>query len=208
MKTVLFQGDSITDAGRARDGDVYNRGYGYATMVSGLLGWKYPGTYNGINRGISGNRVVDLYARIKLDCINLNPDYISILIGINDVWHEVANKNGVSADKFVKVYSMLIEETQEALPHTKIMILEPFVLHGLATDAAWDYFETETRLRGEGAKKVADTYGLPFITLQDKFNRALDQAPASFWLKDGVHPNAPGHMLIANAWMDMFEQIK
>ncbi|HAZ19034.1 MAG TPA: lysophospholipase, partial [Clostridiales bacterium] len=53
-----------------------------------------------------------------------------------------------------------------------------------------------------------DTYGLPFITLQDKFNRALDQAPASFWLKDGVHPNAPGHMLIANAWMDMFEQIK
>ena len=91
------------------------------------LGLDNPGEYEFINRGISGNRIVDVYARIKADIINLEPDVMSILIGINDVWHEVGHKNGVSAEKFFKIYSMLIEEIQEALPEIKIMILEPFV---------------------------------------------------------------------------------
>ena len=85
-KLILFQGDSITDAGRNRENDA-GTGTGYPTFVKGELGLSNPGEYEFINRGISGNRIVDLYARIKADIINLKPDYMSILIGVYDVWH-------------------------------------------------------------------------------------------------------------------------
>ena len=124
-KVILFQGDSITDCGRNREID-RNRGFGYATMVTGVLSAREPYKYTCYNRGISGNRVVDLYARIRKDMINLKPDYISILIGINDVWHEYGQQNGVDAEKFEMVYNLLIEELKRDLPNLKIMILEPF----------------------------------------------------------------------------------
>ena len=117
MKTILFQGDSITDAGRARDNDS-NVGVGYPVLVKGTIGFEHPGEYTFFNRGISGNRVVDVYARIKSDIINLKPDVMSILIGVNDVWHEVSKENGVDAEKYFKIYSMMIEEIKEALPGT------------------------------------------------------------------------------------------
>ena len=107
MKKILFQGDSITDAGRSRDDDNY-MGVGYPTLVAGTLGADRPAEFEYINRGISGNRVVDLYARIKADIINLQPDYMSILIGINDDWHELEYKNGVSTQKYETIYNMLI----------------------------------------------------------------------------------------------------
>ena len=91
MKKVLFMGDSITDAMRDKDSDAY-MGAGYATMAAGVLGRKEPYAYEFMNRGISGNRIVDLHARIRKDMINLQPDYISILIGVNDVWHEYTVK--------------------------------------------------------------------------------------------------------------------
>ena len=99
MKLVLFQGDSITDCGRNREAD-HPMGSGYATMAAGEIMAEHPGEYRFLNRGISGNRSVDLYARIKQDLINLKPDYLSILIGVNDVWHEYTRQNGVDADKF------------------------------------------------------------------------------------------------------------
>jgi len=106
---ILFQGDSIT-AGQI-----------YVNMVSGRLGADYPGEHEFINRGISGNRVVDIYARIKKDIINLKPDFMSILIGVNDVWHEVDYMNdGVDADKYGMVYELLIQEVKAALPISKL----------------------------------------------------------------------------------------
>ena len=131
MKRFLFQGDSITDGDRNRnleDVSSYEIGHSYATITAGTLGLKHPGELEFFNRAISGNRIVDLYARIKKDIINLKPDYLSILIGVNDVWHELEHQNGVSAEKFEKVYSLLIEEIKEELPETKIYILEPYTL--------------------------------------------------------------------------------
>ena len=84
MKLILFQGDSITDTGRDFNYD-HNTGYGYVTMTAGKIAVDYPGQFRFLNRGISGNRIVDVYARIKKDIINLKPDYVSILIGVNDV---------------------------------------------------------------------------------------------------------------------------
>ena len=196
VKIILFQGDSITDCGRDKN-KLEALGNGYPNMVSGALGAEYPYAYKFINKGISGNRVVDLYARIKCDLINLKPDYMSILIGINDVWHELGSQNGVSAEKFEKIYSMLIEEIKEELPEIKIFILEPFVAHGPATDDNFEYFVTETKLRAEAAKRIAEKYDLTFVPLQNVFDEAITKAPASYWTHDGVHPNAEGHGLIA-----------
>ena len=206
MKTILFQGDSITDAGRNRDLN-FDLGKGYPNLVSAYLGFENPGKYKFINRGISGNRIVDLYARMKIDLINLKPDIMSILIGVNDVWHEVAHENGVAPDKFKKIYSMLIEEVKEALPDIKIMLLEPFFLEGSATAENMDRFG-EVRKMAQATREIAEKYNLVSIPLQDKFDEAVKLAPPAYWLGDGVHPTSKGHELIKREWLKAFEKIE
>lgn len=204
---ILFQGDSITDAGRDRDNDV-NVGRGYPLLVKASLGFETPGKYEFVNRGISGNRVVDVYARIKNDIINVKPDVMSILIGVNDVWHELSRENGVDADKYFKIYDMLIEEVKDALPDIKIMIMEPFVLKGSATEEKWDCFNSEVKKRAEMAKKIAQKYDLPYIALQDGFDKLSKNIDESYWLADGVHPTAMGHEYIKIEWLKAFKIIE
>ena len=198
MIKFVFQGDSITDAGRDRD-NIASFGIGYPNLVASELMCKYPGDYEFINEGVSGDRFVDLYARIKQDLINHKPDYLSILIGVNDVWHELNEQNGVAAPKFEKVYSMLIEEVKEALPDIKIFILEPFVLKGSGTERYFDEFLADVKLHSQAAKNVAEKYNLTFIPLQEKFDVASKLMPPTYWAADGVHPTAAGHALIKDA---------
>ena len=207
MKTILFQGDSITCAGRS-DTDDHLLGYGYATMVSGILGVEYPGQYRMYNRGVNGNRVVDLYARIKIDILNLKPDILSILIGVNDVCHELDAQNGVEAEKYFKIYSMLIEEIKEALPDIKIMILEPFVLKVSGTQEHRAKFRREVEKRAEKAREVAEKYGLVFVPLQERFDEAEKLAPAEYWIGDGVHPTFAGHEIIKRAWLEGMKKLE
>ena len=213
-KIILFQGDSITDTGRAKEpGKENNKGWGYANMVTGELTANEPYKYVCYNRGISGNRILDLYARIKQDMINLKPDYMSILVGVNDALHEYQHQNGVSAEKYEMVYGLMIEELQKALPDLKIMILEPFILPGSATcnsedrPGRWDFLSAEVSLRAAAAKRVASKYGLPFVPLQEMFNKANADAPEmGYWLYDGVHPSQAGHTLIKRAWLKCYEE--
>ena len=164
---ILFYGDSITDAGRDRETELrlddYGSGY-VKYVVESLLANGY--TFEDlVNRGISGNRVVDLYARIKVDCWNHNPDLISILIGVNDVWHEIEGKNGVELDRFEKVYRMLIEDTKAKLPNVKILIMEPFILKGAATacdEAKWPKIHGCICLRGGSQKACGRIWALLF----------------------------------------------
>lgn len=209
MKTILFQGDSITDAGRSRENEDL-MGEGYPNRVKETIRFEYPNEYVMYNRGISGNRVVDLYARIKSDIINLKPDYMSILIGVNDVWHEFdfGGNNGVDAEKYFRIYSMLIEEIKEELPDVKIMILEPFALKGIGNEAYWEEFQKEVLKRAEKAKVIAEKYNLTFVPLQEKFDEALKLAGNDYWLMDGVHPTTVGHELIKREWMKAFEEMK
>ena len=186
MKTFLFQGDSITDADRRRE-DINNFGYGYPNIVAAKYMSENPTEYTFINKGISGNRIVDLYARIKIDLINLKPDYLSILIGINDVWHELSSENGVDNEKFKKILSMLIE--------------------GPATEEKWAEFRSETELRAKSVKEVAEKYNLSFVPLQDKFDELSKVAEPTYWLIDGVHPTAAGHGIIAKVLSEEFEKI-
>ena len=176
---ILFTGDSITDVNRtdmvrmteewmSRDPNATPQqreeavdralGCGYPLLVASQLGAQEPGRYEFLNRGISGNRVVDLDARIKRDCINLRPDVISILIGVNDVWHELGEHNGVDAPKFRRVYEGMLQEITHALPGVKLILLEPYVLQGPATLENWDTFRREVDLRREVVRDLAKSY--------------------------------------------------
>lgn len=209
MKRILFQGDSITDCGRSRENFDWI-GEGYPVLVKAQLGFEQTEKYDFQNRGISGNRLIDVYARIKADIINLKPDYMSILIGVNDVWYEIDEHNGVDAEKYEKIYCMMIEEIKEALPDIKIMILEPFCLQGSATENTedepdrWNLFSSEVKKRAKKARIVAEKYGLAFVPLQEKFDDVAQNAGNEYWLRDGVHPSAMGHELIKREWMKAF----
>ncbi len=212
-KRILFQGDSITDCGRDRD-DVYSMGHGYANLVKASLGLDCPGVYEFLNRGIGGNRIVDLYARIKLDFINLKPDYASIYIGVNDAWHELSRSNGVDTEKFEKIYTMLIDEVKAACPDTKIMIIAPYVLEGTATCNTDDTPDRLERFRKDVAEKavvakhIAEKYGFPLVELQPAFDEACTKAPPEYWAADGVHPTPCGHEIIKRLWLETFENLK
>ena len=206
MKLILFQGDSITDTGRDFNYDP-DMGYGYATMTAGKILVDYPGQFRFLNRGISGNRIVDLYARIKRDIINLKPDYLSILIGVNDVWHEIGEQNGVSAEKFRMVYDLLIRELKEALPELRILILEPFVLEGPATEHAISTFTTEVAKRAAVCKELAEEHGLIFIPLQEKLEALAQATSNTYVLIDGVHPNTAGYELISRELYAAYSKI-
>ena len=199
QKKVLFQGDSITDAGRSRESDYY-LGHGYASMVAGTIGYFMPLQYSFQNRSISGNRVVDLFARWKEDCINLSPDLVSILIGVNDVWHELEKGQGVDAKTFETVYDLLLSMTKEHLPNAKLVLLCPFVLDGSGTHEHFAIFQKEVALRASITKKMAEKHNAICISLQEVFDKACESAPADYWLHDGVHPTPAGHQLIATEW--------
>lgn len=213
MKRIVFWGDSITDCGRNRN-DLYNLGEGYANLIRADLGYRCPGEYEFMNHGISGNRIVDLYARIKAGFLNWTPDYASILIGVNDTWHEIAYKNGIATAKFEKLYEMMLDEILEALPDIKLMLIAPFVLEGYNTCNTEEIPDRLERFRVDVAekaavtKKMAEKYNLPLIELQSAFDAALERAPAEYWAYDGVHPTPCGHEIIKRLWLETFEKMK
>ena len=195
MKTFLFQGDSITDASRDDDNDD-SLGCGYAFLLASDWLKNKKDEFRFINRGNSGDRITDVYVRIKEDIINLKPDMMSILIGVNDVSHELTQNCGVTPEKFEKIYSMLIEEVTEALPEIKIFILEPFIMKGIHTEARWDEFSSEVHKMAKASANIAEKFNLEFIPLQDKFNTAADDGNHRYWSVDGIHPSAAGQQLI------------
>ena len=211
---ILFQGDSITDAARDKR-NYHHMGNGYPKFASALIAAAHPDAdFEFINFGISGNRTCQVFDRLHCDGIAFSPDIFSILIGINDVWHEYTRQNGVDADKFEMVYGLLIEELKKALPDLKIMIMEPFVLPGSATNTdeehpgRWEHFASECVLRRQAAKRIAEKYALPFIPLQDLLDRVSADTPEGYWLADGVHPTPAGHELIKREWLKAFETMK
>ena len=212
-KVILFQGDSITDCSRNRQ-DFYNMGFGYANLTKGFLGMEHPNEYQCVNRGVSGDRIVDLYARIKCDFININPDYASIFVGVNDAWHEISGRNGVDTEKFERIYSMYLDEIYAVCPNVKIFLIAPYVLEGSATCGSEDMpdryerFVKDVGEKAEAVKRIGKKYYLPVVELQPAFDEACKQAPADYWTLDGVHPSICGHEMIKRLWLEAFEKIK
>ncbi len=203
-KRILFMGDSITNAG-CDDTCDYHLGYGYATLVASSLGHKRPNEFEFINRGVCGDRIIDLLARIKRDAINLQPDYMSVLVGVNDVGRELGeDRDGIDAELFEIYYDSYLFQLKKALPDLQIMIMEPFLSHGCLTEEKWEVYRGEVEKRGVVAKKMAEKYGCCFVPLRTLFDEACAIAPAGQWSRDGVHPADAGHEIIKRAWLEAF----
>lgn len=212
---ILFFGDSITEMGRNRDlnkpSDIESYGNGFPFFVAGNLYKKDPNKYEIINRGISGNHIAHLYARVKQDVWNLNPDVLTILVGVNDVAHEINWQGGISITRFEKIYRNLIEETLEVLPNLKIVLCEPFILKGSATENTEEHPDRYERIQeiyeyAKVVKKLAQEFNVHFLPLQEKFTQKAEEHGAKHFLFDGVHPMVAGASLIADEWTKLFEE--
>ena len=201
---ILFQGDSITDAGRDRNVNTPNTspmmGSGYVIQAAGELLFKYADKNLRIyNKGISGNKVDQLAERWQSDCIAIKPDVLSILIGVNDFWHTKTSGYRGSVKTYEDDYRTLLNRTLTALPDVKLIIGEPFAVAGIrAVDSSW--FPEFDRYR-EAAKRIADEFNAVFIPYQNVFDEAQRHAPGSYWTHDGVHATLAGAYLMANAWL-------
>jgi lysophospholipase L1-like esterase len=209
--TILFQGDSITDAGRRRPAgdapipanDASFLGIGYAAKTAGMLLSRFPDHALQIhNRGISGDRVTYLKKRWQRDCLDLKPDILSILIGINDTWHGVAKgtpEDGVGLEEFDRVLRELITTTREAFPGLRVVLCEPFTTE---TGAVLEMnFHPDIDDRRTIVRTIAGEHADVFVPFQDLFDQLCKEAPADHWAYDGVHPSDAGHQRMAEFWM-------
>ncbi len=227
MKTILFQGDSITDCGRLRElpSNIIERlyaktqnalrgatemGSGYPALVAKELGNE---NYTFINRGVGGDRILDVYARIIRDIIKIKPDVMSLLVGVNDVWHDFDWNNGTGFRRFERMYNILFEELTEELPDTKFIILGAFALEGSATANRPDQPDRYREFR-EGVakvaaieKKVAEKYGIKFVDLGKILDEEAEKYTAKALTGDGVHPTQKGHEIIKREWLKAFNEL-
>lgn len=206
--TILFQGDSITDAGRDKEKELPNIarsfGLGYAFIAaSGLLKALPEKNLTIYNRGISGNKVYQLAERWQKDCLDLKPDVLSILIGVNDYWHKRNGQYNGTVEVYEKDYRKLLQATKDKLPNIKLVICEPFyVLNTSAVDGTWSAPMKEYQ---EAAKQIAHDFNTLWVPFQQVFDEAVKHAPATYWTGDGVHPGMPGAQLMAEAWLRVVE---
>ncbi len=206
-KTIVFQGDSITDMARGRELWDLNHVYGhsYVFLLASQFGYEAPEKNITIyNRGISGNRTVDLYARWKEDTLNLKPDVVSILVGINDILMDVIENAGVDEKRCAKVLSAIVEETREELPHVQFVLCEPFAFPEAAREEYRQVFRERVPLHQQAVRAVAQKYGCLFVPLQEDFDAAYQAHPElghAYWIWDGIHPTAAGHQIIARKWL-------
>jgi len=205
--TILFYGDSITDGNRYKlkeqEWDLnHQMGHSYAYVINALLGSHDPEkNYLFKNKGISGNRIIDLYARVDQDVIALQPDLISILIGVNDGPSEFNLNTATDPDKYDRLYRMMLDEIIQKLPDIKIVICEPFVCN--AGRLKNDYVKWRAAIE-EFQKKafnIAKDYHAVYVPLQKAFDEACTKNQAEYWCWDGVHPTENGHGLIASEWI-------
>lgn len=204
--SILFQGDSITDWGRDRESEAKPNdeaalGSGYARLLAQQLLRDYPTQELRIwNRGISGNKVPDLAARWDADCLALEPDVLSILVGVNDIWHKIDGHYDATVADYENGYAALLRRTRDALPALRLVVCEPFVLRCGAVDDRWF---PEFDQRRAAAKAVADKAGAAWVPLQAVFDRAVAAgSKPEYWAADGVHPTMAGQSLMARAWRE------
>lgn len=201
---LVMIGDSITDCGRNYDAPPagwLSFGEGYVNLVNACLTGLTPNARTMvINKGISGNRIIDLKERWKKDVKILNPDWVSVMIGINDVWRHfddiLTQADQVEEEEFTQIYEELIQET---LAYAKgMIIISPFMLESNREDP----MRKMTDRYGAIGKKLAEKYNLIFVDVQEKMDEFMKSLPNYTLSSDRVHPNVQGHMIIAKAILD------
>lgn len=205
---ILFQGDSITDGNRGRNQDpnhIHGHGYQYI-LASEMYADNLDKNITVVNRGVSGNKISDLYGRWKEDCLNIKPDILSILIGVNDICSIIEYGSGSSPERYEKIYRFLLDEVVEQKPETLIVIMEPF--YGVSENAERDEFVRKNiALYVAAAKKTAEKYNAVYVPLQDIFDEYAKRGDIFNLLWDGVHPTTGAHQLIARRWKEYAEPV-
>ena len=195
---IVFQGDSITDWGRNYE-DASSLGVGYALMIGARLGHLFPEkNLTFINRGIGGNRAVDLQERWDKDCLDFRPNWVSIYIGINDTWRRMDSGEETTTEQFEASYRDLIERTRQSVPGVKLVLIEPFVLPVPEDRKEW---RVDLDPKIHIVRELAREYGALLVPLDGLFASASVKAESAYWAPDGVHPSPAGHALIADAWL-------
>lgn len=195
---VLFQGDSVTDAGRAYD-QWHDLGRGYPLFISGMFAALYPNVdVEFLNRGISGNRTKDLKVRWTEDCIDIAPTVVSILIGINDCWRRYDRKDPTSVEDFRDNYRSILDRTRSEL-EAKIILCEPFVLPTPPDRHEW---REDLDPKIQVVRDLAREYDALLVPLDGIFAQASTYRDCEVWAADGVHPSPQGHGLIARSWLE------
>ncbi len=193
---ILVQGDSITDGNRGRSTDPNHiLGHGYQFIIAARYGAELAERdLTFMNRGISGNTVLDLEKRWQKDTLDLKPDLLSILIGVND------DGRNVSFEQYEQVYDKLLTDSQAANPKMKLVLCEPFCLPKGKVPEHWEV-PAGIKKRQEIVAKLAAQHGAALVHFQAIFTEACKRAPADHWIWDGVHPTYSGHQLMAEEWV-------
>lgn len=205
---ILFQGDSITDAGRKRDSlhanDTAAFGNGYAMMAAACLLNKHADKNIQVyNRGISGNRVPDLIGRWDNDALALRPTILSILIGVNDFWRTKDSGAQNTPAQYKQQYQQLLETTLKALPNVQLIIGEPFGVKGVK-HVKDDWYPDFLGYQ-QAAKDIAKEFNARFLPYQTVFDQAAGRGAGDYWTTDGVHTSLAGANLMAHAWLDLIK---
>jgi lysophospholipase L1-like esterase len=201
--TFLFQGDSITDGNRTRNND-WNHvmGHGYQYIIASKLWYDFPKKgFHFFNRGISGNKVTDLTARWKEDTLDLKPDVLSILIGINDTSAFINGDKNFTTDQYEAEYRSLLTQTKQQLPSVQFILCEPFVLAVGNVKSKREVYSAEVQKRQAIVRQLSKEFDAVFVPFQSAFNKALSKASADYWIWDGIHPMPAGHELMAREWL-------
>lgn len=202
--TFLFQGDSITDGNRGRNADPNHiMGHGYAYSIASCIGADFcKDNHHFINKGISGNTISDLEKRWQSDALDLNPDVISILVGINDVASEIDKKpTALNSLEFENKYRKLILDSMKANSATVLVLCLPFVAPVGKRSADFEDWNQATMERADCIQKLAKEYNTALVNFPQVLERAIKKAPAEYWIWDGIHPTVPFHTLMAREWI-------
>jgi lysophospholipase L1-like esterase len=200
----LFQGDSITDGNRGRNTDPNHiMGHGYAFAVASRIGADFPERgFRFYNRGISGNKIPDLQKRWKEDSLDIKPDILSILVGINDASDSVKRPaDAPGTDKFESGYRNLLEQSKEANPGILFVLGIPFVYPVGSRKENWNHWSESTLERSAVVRKLAAEYRAILVDYPGVFDKAMKKAPADYWIWDGIHPTIFGHEMMAREWI-------
>lgn len=200
---VLFQGDSITDWGRDRN-DPNSLGHGYASIVAAMLSFKHPELkLKFLNRGIGGDRAIDLKNRWQEDCLDLKPTVVSLMIGINDTWRKFDENDSTSVEEYKETVRGLLTDVKEKLG-ARLVIMEPFVVPYPEDRKAW---REDLDPRIHAIRELAVEFGAIIVPLDGLFNSAaINVNGPAYWTMDGVHPTEAGFGLISEAWMAAVEK--
>lgn len=199
---VLFQGDSITHAFRKPEevGVSYRMGAGWAMMVCAqLLAQRPEWSLRFENRGECGHGVNELLTRWQTDCLDLKPDVLSLLIGVNDAISRMKYGTGATSAQFKDAYTHLLTRTRAQLPQVRLVLCEPFLLETGIVTRAW---LEELRPRQQMVRELAHDFNAVFVPLQQRLEQAAASTGPAYWLFDGIHPNAAGQWLIMQAWLE------